>query len=176
MQAISEKGMSIDDFFIKIREKGIPRVPGSAVFLTRTRNEAPPVMRWHVARNRALQNKVLSVTIDTLNVPVVDPGQRFVVTELRPDCWRIIAQYGFMERPHLPELMKEIEKINDQFVSDDATYYVGHETIVGRDDGCGMAAWQRNSFAFMVRNCTHVINYYQLPNDQVVEISRRVAI
>lgn len=175
-QAISEKGMSIDDFFIKIREKGIPRVPGSAVFLTRTRHETPPVMRWHVARNHALQNKVLSLTIDTLNVPVVDPDQRFVVTELRPDCWRIIAQYGFMERPHLPELMKEIEKMNVQFVSDDVTYYVGHETIVGRDDGCGMAAWQRNGFAFMVRNCTHVINYYQLPNDQVVEISRRVAI
>lgn len=176
MQAISEKGMSIDDFFIKIREKGIPRVPGLAVFLTRTRHETPPVMRWHVARNHALQNKVLSLTIDTLNIPVVDPDQRFVVTELRPDCWRIIAQYGFMERPHLPELMKEIEKMNAQFVSDDVTYYVGHETIVGRNDECGMAAWQRNGFAFMVRNCTHVINYYQLPNDQVVEISRRVAI
>ncbi|MGG7446476.1 potassium transporter Kup [Kosakonia oryzendophytica] len=176
VQAISEKGMSIDEFFVKIREKGIPRVPGTAVFLTRTRNEAPPVMRWHVARNRALQNKVLALTIDTLNVPVVDPEQRLVVTELRSDYWRIIALYGFMERPHIPELVKYLESTNGQFGPDDVTYYVGHETIVGRDNECGMAAWQRNSFSFMMRNCTHVINYYQLPNDQVVEISRRVAI
>lgn len=31
-------------------------------------------------------------------------------------------------------------------------------------------------FAFMVRNSTHITNYYRLPGDQVVEIGRRVAI
>lgn len=175
-QAISEKVMGIDEFFTKIREKNIPRVPGSAVFLTRTQNDIPPVMRWHVARNRALQQKVLSLTINILNVPRVDPAERLVITEQAADYWRGVAQYGFMERPHIPELLQSIVGMNCQFQLDDVTYYLGHETIVGREDGYGLASWQRSSFAFMVRNCTHVTNYYHLPSDQVVEISRRVAI
>lgn len=175
-QAISEKVMGIDEFFTKIREKNIPRVPGSAVFLTRTQNDIPPVMRWHVARNRALQQKVLSLTINILNVPRVDPAERLVITEQAVDYWRGVAQYGFMERPHIPELLQSIVGMNCQFQLDDVTYYLGHETIVGREDGYGLASWQRSSFAFMVRNCTHVTNYYHLPSDQVVEISRRVAI
>lgn len=175
-QAISEKVMSIDEFFTHIRDKNIPRVPGSAVFLTRTQNDIPPVMRWHVARNRALQQKVLSLTITILNVPRVDVAERLVVTEQAPDYWRGTAQYGFMERPHIPLLLQSITGMDCQFELDDVTYYLGHETIVGREDGRGLSAWQRSSFAFMVRNCTHVTNYYHLPSNQVVEISRRVAI
>lgn len=174
--AISEKVVGSDEFFTKIRDKNIPRVSGSAVFLTRTQNDIPPVMRWHVARNRALQQKVLSLTITILNVPRADAAERLVMTEQAPDYWRGTAQYGFMERPHIPALLQRIADMDCQFELDDVTYYLGHETIVGREDGRGLPAWQRSSFAFMVRNCTHVTDYYHLPSDQVVEISRRVAI
>ncbi|HHA1913801.1 TPA: hypothetical protein ACOEDZ_000309 [Enterobacter asburiae] len=67
-------------------------------------------------------------------------------------------------------------EINAIFATDDATWYVGHETIVAGEGEAGMAAWQRHNFAFMKRNCTHVINHYHLPSDRVVEISRRVAV
>ena len=39
-----------------------------------------------------------------------------------------------------------------------------------------MPAWQRSLFALMVRNGMHVTDYYYLPSDQVVEISRRVPV
>ena len=39
-----------------------------------------------------------------------------------------------------------------------------------------LPAWQRLIFAFMVRNGMHVTDYYYLPSDQVVEISRQVPI
>lgn len=39
--AISEKVVGSDEFFTKIRDKNIPRVSGSAVFLTRTQNDIP---------------------------------------------------------------------------------------------------------------------------------------
>ncbi len=69
--SVGEKGVSVDAFFAQLQQKTVPRVAGSAVFLTRTQNNIPPVMRWHVARNRALQQDVLSLTIDILNVPYV---------------------------------------------------------------------------------------------------------
>ncbi|HDR2371801.1 TPA: KUP/HAK/KT family potassium transporter [Enterobacter asburiae] len=174
--SVGEKGVSVDAFFAQLQQKTVPRVAGSAVFLTRTQNNIPPVMRWHVARNRALQQDVLSLTIDILNVPYVGEEQRIRVVQRAPGYWHGVAQYGFMEHPDIPRLLQGVSEINALFATDDATWYVGHETIVAGEGGAGMAAWQRHIFAFMKRNCTHVINHYHLPSDRVVEISRRVAV
>lgn len=174
--SVGEKGVSVDAFFAQLQQKTVPRVAGAAVFLTRTQNNIPPVMRWHVARNRALQQDVLSLTIDILNVPYVGEEQRIRVEQRAPGYWHGVAQYGFMEHPDIPRLLQGVSEINALFATDDATWYVGHETIVAGEGGSGMAAWQRHIFAFMKRNCTHVINHYHLPSDRVVEISRRVAV
>lgn len=174
--SVGEKGVSVDAFFAQLQQKTVPRVAGSAVFLTRTQNNIPPVMRWHVARNRALQQDVLSLTIDILNVPYVGEEQRIRVEQRAPSYWHGVAQYGFMEHPDIPRLLQGVSEINALFATDDATWYVGHETIVAGEGEAGMAAWQRHIFAFMKRNCTHVINHYHLPSDRVVEISRRVAV
>ncbi|MFZ5272619.1 MULTISPECIES: KUP/HAK/KT family potassium transporter [Enterobacter] len=174
--SVGEKGVSVDAFFAQLQQKKVPRVAGSAVFLTRTQNNIPPVMRWHVARNRALQQDVLSLTIDILNVPYVGEEQRIRVEQRAPGYWHGVAQYGFMEHPDIPRLLQGVSEINALFATDDATWYVGHETIVAGEGEAGMAAWQRHIFAFMKRNCTHVINHYHLPSDRVVEISRRVAV
>src|SRR6516165_3436998 len=48
----------VGGFMAKIAEKGIPRVPGTAVFLTRTERDVPPVMVWHVKHNRALHERL----------------------------------------------------------------------------------------------------------------------
>ena len=174
--SVGEKGISVDAFFNQLQQKTVPRVAGSAVFLTRTQNNIPPVMRWHVARNKVLQRDVLSLTIDILNVPYVGEEQRIRVEQRAPGYWHGVAQYGFMEHPDIPHLLQGVSEINVLFANDDATWYVGHETIVAGDGTAGMAAWQRHIFAFMKRNCTHVINHYHLPSDRVVEISRRVAV
>ncbi|WP_159514259.1 MULTISPECIES: potassium transporter Kup [Enterobacter] len=174
--SVGEKGVSVDAFFAQLQQKTVPRVAGAAVFLTRTQNNIPPVMRWHVARNRALQQDVLSLTIDILNVPYVGEEQRIRVEQRAPGYWHGVAQYGFMEHPDIPHLLQGVSEINALFATDDATWYVGHETIVAGEGEAGMAAWQRHIFAFMKRNCTHVINHYHLPSDRVVEISRRVAV
>lgn len=174
--SVGEMGVSVDAFFAQLQQKTVPRVAGSAIFLTRTQNNIPPVMRWHVARNRALQQDVLSLTIDILNVPYVGEERRISVEQRAPGYWHGVAQYGFMEHPDIPRLLQGVSEVNAIFATDDATWYVGHETIVAGEGEAGMAAWQRHIFAFMKRNCTHVINHYHLPSDRVVEISRRVAV
>jgi KUP system potassium uptake protein len=58
----------------------------------------------------------------------------------------------------------------------DVVYFVGHETVVRREDGLGMPEWQEILFAAMERNAVHVTDYFRLPIDGVVEIGREVAI
>jgi len=58
-------------FMAKIAEGSIPRVPGTAVFLTRTQRDVPPVMVWHVKHNRALHENLFVLTVTTESVPWV---------------------------------------------------------------------------------------------------------
>ena len=81
-----------------------------------------------------------------------------------------------MERPDIPAVLRLAHECGCTIDLSDITYYVGHETVIGRDDGMGMPVWQEKFFAVMERNAVHVSDFFSLPNDQVVEIGRQVAI
>jgi KUP system potassium uptake protein len=96
----------IASFMARIAEDRIPRVPGTAVFLTRTERDAPPVMMWHLKHNRALHERVFVLTVLTESVPWIEDATRLHVEEIAPRFWRAAARYGFMERPDIPALLQ----------------------------------------------------------------------
>jgi KUP system potassium uptake protein len=165
----------VGEFMKQIEARHVPRVPGTAVFMTRTTKDTPPIMVWHVKHNRALQTHlfVLNVTIDPIPRVV---GKRATVTEVAPQFWRAEAHYGFMERTDIPALLASCHAHGCAVDLSDVTYYVGHATVMRRDDGHGMPGWQEALFALMERNAAHVTDSYHLPTDDVVEIGRQVSI
>ena len=64
--------MPMQDFNAEILARDIPRVPGAAVFLTRTTQDVPPVLLWHLQHNRALHEQVMVLTIKIASVPWID--------------------------------------------------------------------------------------------------------
>jgi KUP system potassium uptake protein len=168
--------MPVAEFLAKVAARNIPRVPGTAVFLTRTERDTPPVMLWHVRHNRALHEHLFVLRVEILSIPWVSSGRRITIEEIAPNFWRAEARFGFMERPHIPELLTTSKSLGCTVDFNDVTYYVGHETVVGREDGLGLPGWQERFFAVMERNAVHVSDFFSLPNDQVVEIGRQVSI
>jgi KUP system potassium uptake protein len=166
----------VPQFMAEIAAKNIPRVPGTAVFPTRTERDTPPVMVWHVKHNRALHEHLFVLRVEILSVPWVASRNRIAITEVAPNFWRADARFGFMERPHIPELLATSKALGCTIDLNDVTYYVGHETVIGREDGKGLPAWQERLFAVMERNAVHVSDFFSLPTDQVVEIGRQIAI
>jgi KUP system potassium uptake protein len=176
MDRMHEQLVPVDQFVARIKEKNIPRVPGTAVFLTRTEGGVPPVMRWHVQHNRALHQHLFVLRVEILSVPWVAANKRITLREVAPDFWRADAQFGFMERPHIPELLTTSKSLGCTVDLNDVTYYVGHETVIRREDGMGLPRWQEEFFAVMERNAIHVSDFFSLPTDQVVEIGRQISI
>jgi KUP system potassium uptake protein len=171
-----EELIPVPEFLAGLAKNNVPRVPGTAVFLTRTAQDTPPVMIWHVRHNRALHEHVFVLRVEIMSVPWVSSHDRLALTEVEPNFWRADARFGFMERPHIPELLAAGKSLGCTVDIGDVTYYVGHETVVGRDDGLGLPAWQEQFFAVMERNAIHVSDFFSLPGDQVVEIGRVVSI
>jgi KUP system potassium uptake protein len=180
VQAVSirlqESVVPIATFMASIAEGKIPRVPGTAVFLTRTEHDVPPLMVWHLKHNRALHERLFVLTVLIEAVPWIDDDARLNVEEIAPHFWRAAAHYGFMERPDIPALLETAHAGGCGVDLSDVSYYIGHETIVPSEDKNKLPRWVEALFAVMQRNSAHVSDYFKLPRDAVVEIGREVAI
>ena len=173
---INDSLIPIGTFMEQLDRDRIARVPGTAVFLTRTMRGTPPVLVWHVGHNHALHEHVLAVTTLTEPVPWIDDDRRVAIRSEAPNFWRATVRYGFMERPDIPRLLQQLPRLGCNIDLADVTYYVGHETVVRREDGEGLPLWQEAVFAVMERNAAHATDYFRLPTEQVVEIGRQIAI
>lgn len=173
---ISSAVMPVDAFLQMLKTQSIARVPGTAVFLTRSQEGAPPVMVWHARQNRALHRKLFVLRVETQSMPWVRAENRLSVEEVAPDFWRGLARFGFVERPDIPALLREAHARGCRLDPDDLTYYVGHETVIAREDRKGMPRFVERLYAFMQRNSAHASDYFRLPAEHLVEIGREIAI
>ena len=155
---------------------GIARVPGTAVFLTRADSETPPVLVWQVRKNRSLHEYVLILKLIVTSSPRTKRSEWIEVERVADKFWRIEARYGFMDRPNVLAILDDCRTKGIEIDRDDVTFYIGHEAIVPRDDRRGIPRWQEAIFAAMARNSVRITDVLKLPNDQVVEIGRAVAI
>jgi KUP system potassium uptake protein len=160
----------------KLHAGEVARVPGTAVFFSRIKDQTPPVLAWHVRQNRALHEYVLAVTLTVLSVPWTDPEERLNLERIDDNFWRAEARRGFMERPDIHAILAECQAKGARIDLDDVTYYVGHETVIPRENGKGMARWQEVLFAAMGRNAERLSDTLELPCEQVVEIGREIEI
>jgi KUP system potassium uptake protein len=173
---LHERVMPIKEFMAKIEHGRVPRVPGTAVFLTRAPKDAPPVLVWHLKHNRSLHQHLFILTVVIAPIPWIRNAERLAVEEIAPSLWRLSARYGFMERPDIPALLAQARTHGCKVDLSDVTYYVGHETVVHREDGKALPKWIEGLFALMQRNSVHVSDFFRIPPDSVVEIGRQISI
>ena len=175
-ERVRDSVMPIDTLMERLRERNVPRVPGTGVFLTRTDSDAPPVLLWHLKHSRSLHERIFILTVATEPVPWIPDEGRMKAVEIAPHIWRGRARFGFMERPDVPALLARAHAGGCTIDLSDLTYFVGHETVVAREDGGGLPHWLEAMFAFLQRNSAHVTDYFRLPAEAVVELGREIAI
>jgi KUP system potassium uptake protein len=174
--SLAQAPVSVPEFLAKVKARGVPRVPGTAVFLTRTDSGVPPVLIWHLKQNRALHERLVVLRVLAESRPRVHWPDLMSVVKEGDNFWRVTAHFGFMQRPDIPRLMKEAHDRGCAIMLDDITYYVGHEIIIHRERGAALPVWEEKLFAAMLRNASHVTDYFRLPSEQVVEIGRQISI
>jgi KUP system potassium uptake protein len=175
-ERIGEDALPIETFLGKLAADGVVRPAGTAVFLTRTLKDTPPVVAWYVQHAHALQAQVVAITVTTASIPWAREEERFSLVEVAPGFWRAVARFGFMERPDVPRLLSGFATRGCAVDFSRVTYFVGLETIVPRDDGGGLPRWFVALFAAMHRNAPHISDVLNFPREHVMEIGRQVAI
>jgi KUP system potassium uptake protein len=150
------------------------RVPGTAVFLAPSADHIPPILVHHVERSRSLHQTVILLTVQQLPVPEVPPESRYQVTALEEGFYKLVVVFGYMEEPHLLPVLRMVAQSGQiPFDPDDATYYIGHETIVASDEGT-LSRIPEAIFSYLSRNAVHEERRYGMPADQIVEIGTQI--
>jgi KUP system potassium uptake protein len=149
-----------------------PRVPGTAVFLARSDYGRPPILLWHLLRNRSLHESVLILDVTTAPVPQVPAEGAITIKELAPRLWLAEVRFGFMQRHDVPLVLERLRAQGYPLDLDDVTYYLGRDRIASRADGRGMPRPLRAVFAYLQLNAAPMPDYFHLPRQHVVEIGR----
>jgi KUP system potassium uptake protein len=173
---LQKSAIPVAEFEARVIGRNTPRVPGTAVFLTRADRDVPPALLWHLELNRSLHSVIIVLTVHTASVPWINAKDHLTIKEVAPSFWRAAALFGFMEHPDIPALLDTALGHGCTVDFSDVTYYVGHGSIVHRDDGKGLPRWQEMLYAAMERNSTHVGDILRFPPEKTMEIGRQIAI
>jgi KUP system potassium uptake protein len=150
------------------------RVPGTAVFLAPSADHVPPVLVHHVERSRSLHETVILLTVQKASIPVVPEQARYRLQTLGEGYYRLIVSFGYMEEPHLLPVLRAVAQAEELPLDfENATYYIGHETIVASDLR-SLNRIPEAIFNYLNRNAVHEERRYGMPTDQIVEIGTQI--
>jgi KUP system potassium uptake protein len=163
-------------FLADLQAGRIPRVPGTTVFLTRATQNIPRLIIDHVHFVGALTHNVIALHVDFLEVPRA-PGQSCaVIDQVAEGFWHVLCRFGFVEIPDLRGALRTLQGLDPGIDLEHAVFIGARDLVVNRP-GSGLFRRARLSvFAFLYRNAVKVVDRFNLPPSNVIEIARQIEI
>ncbi len=172
---IQERRISLDDFVDSIAEQPPHRVAGTAVYMDSGPEGTPAALLHNLKHNKVLHERLIMLTVQTLEIPYADEEDEVRVDELGEAMWRVVFRYGFSEDPDVPSRLADITLDGEAIEPQEISYFLGRERLIATDRP-GMALWREKLFAVMSRNATGATTYFRIPSNQVVELGMQLEI
>jgi KUP system potassium uptake protein len=167
--------VSFDIFLSDPALKSVPRVPGTAIYMSKNPEGVPRTMLHNFKHNKVFHERIIILTIYTEGIPRVPWPKKFKVEELSHNFIRVIANYGFMETPDISHVVRHLRDQGIECRVEEITFFLGRETIVVRDPR-GLAGLRKQLFAFLSQNMLPATAHFNVPPNRVVEIGLRIQI
>lgn len=165
--------LPFDLFLEDLERQSLPRVPGTAVFLSGNPEGTPIALLHNIRHNKSLHQRLILLTVRTADTPYVHAADRLEVKPLRPDIYRVLGRYGFMEQPNVLELLRACAERGLAFKESETSFFLSRETIIP-SRGPGLATWRRRLFAAISRNAQPASAFFRIPPSRVVELGMQV--
>jgi KUP system potassium uptake protein len=165
-----------ETFLERLEANRVPRVPGTAVFLTRIAEAIPPLMIQHVSQIGALPQTVIALTVKFEEIPRVSLSNRLELVRVFEGFWHLTVHYGFVEVPDLPSTLRAAKDLGCPVDLGNAVYFGAHDEVVRGKPGGRLLRWRLPLFAFLFRNSVRAVDLFNLPPPNFVEIGRQIEI
>jgi KUP system potassium uptake protein len=172
-ERLSASLLPFEIFLEGIRNSRAHRVRGTAVFMSGNPQGTPLALLHNLKHNKVLHERVLLLTLVTVDEPHVAAAERVKVEPLTDGFWRVTVRVGFMEKPEVPPILAGCAAHGLPVNLDDTTFFLSRETILTTALP-GMARWRGRLFAFLSRNAQSATTFFSLPANRVVELGMQV--
>jgi KUP system potassium uptake protein len=176
LQRLQSSSVPLEPFLKSLFKDPPQRVPGTAVFLTATPDATPHALLHNLNHNKVLHERIVFLTVETRDVPWVQFDERVLVERLGHGCWRVRVRYGFMNRPDVTRALELCSALGMEFELMQTSFFLSREKIVPAVAGgvSSMASWREHMFSAMARNAGNITDYFNIPNNRVVELGTRI--
>lgn len=166
----------VEDFLASLSDR-VPRVPGTAVFLTGTSEGVPIALLHNMKHNKIIHERVVLVTVLVEETPFVTEENRLEHKLLAPNFHRLFIRYGFMESPNVPKALAHArsDQIGFFYEPMSVSYFVSRETLIPLPKK-GLPGLRDQLFAALARMATSAMDYFHLPSNRVVELGSQIEI
>jgi KUP system potassium uptake protein len=165
----------LERFINDLGKKDITKIPGTAIYFTRTQERTPPALIQNLKHNKMLHEQVIILSINFQSAPRVEKQKRLELSHLENGFYTAQINYGFMDRTNIPQALELIEKQGINIKNSELTYFLGRETLIVRGK-MGMPIWRETIFAILSRNAQRATRYFNLPAEQVFEVGTNIEI
>jgi KUP system potassium uptake protein len=165
-----------DAFFSRLKQSHVPRVPGTAIFLTRLTTTTPFLIVEHVAQMRALYDTAIALTVKFEDIPRVAPRDRIELEKLAEGFWHITVHFGFVQVPDIPAALRQANDHGCPIDLDDAIYFGARDAVVCSKQRRWLVRASLHLFMLMFRNSVRAVDLFNIPPENFVEIGRQIEI
>jgi KUP system potassium uptake protein len=163
------------------RQSPLRRVPGTAVFLNRSKATTPLAMRANVEHNQILHEHVVILSIETLPVPTVAEDERFSVDDLGygdDGISHLTARFGYMEQPDVPAALRQAADgaLAFPIEIEEVSYFLSTIELRLGDESSGMARWRKRLFLASSHVSADAADYFALPRERTVVMGSLVEV
>jgi KUP system potassium uptake protein len=176
LQAAERNHRLTIDQYMKLFGPDIPRVPGTAIYLSPDPEAIPTTLLHNLKHNKILHERVIFLHIADADVPRLEDRDRVDLHIIDPHrVYQVTLRYGFMEEPDVPKGLELLARHAVRIDPMDTTYFLGRTTIA-KAARRNLFTWRRELFRVMQRNSPAAAEYYQLAPERVIELGTRVTI
>jgi KUP system potassium uptake protein len=172
-ERLAKDALPFEQFVASTKPSNPPRVPGTAVFMSRDAVATPTALLHNLKHNKVLHERVILLTLETEEIPAVPPAERITVEPLGHEFYRVHARYGFMQNPGVPDVLDRLEENGLKLNLMNTTFFLSRETLIPSPKK-GMAMWRERLFALMSRNALRPTDFFRIPPNRVIELGMQV--
>jgi KUP system potassium uptake protein len=170
--------MPLRQFVDALNPEKPPRVPGTAIFMTRDLLRVPIALLHALKHYKVLHERVVMMQIDTQDVPHVPGEQRLEIGELGKGFYTIRVRYGFMDEPNILRALAQCRVGGFRFNLMETSFIIGREKLRLRPRQRRPAFWRWRDrlFILMSNNTLDATEFFRIPPNRVVELGGQIEI
>jgi KUP system potassium uptake protein len=172
---LQESSIPLRPFLDSLFRSPPHRVPGTAIFLNSALDATPHALLHSLKHYNVLHEQNVFMTLQFLDVPWVKFEDRVQCDKLGHNCWRVLVQYGFMNRPDVYSAIELCGPRGLQLDPEQVSYFLSREKIVPSVREESKLGYLRQLiFSAMARNAGSATDFFNIPANRVVELGTRI--